>query len=356
MSEEQETLGSYLRRERKKRDVSIEQIAYATRISLKMLSALEEDQHELLPAQPFVRGYLQAYAKYVNLDPKDVLLRYQHHLATRPNREVWNNRPNIEDEDAGANEKRKLIWITAGFLVVLAGSGTYFWLKGKLQEENAKALNRAPVLKNIANPGIDALVGKSDNPAAKTIDPVADLAKVAPIPEKPGDAKPTPGKPEVKATDTPVSTTAAATAKPETKPAEEAKAEAEKTAATTAAVDDTPKKYNLSLKAKEDVWLRFQTDSDEIKDLILRKDKVITVRANKIIRMFSGNVKAMTGTLNGQELESLTQGDWKRSVVIPFSEIPNVTLPLFPGSGEGGSEAQSTAKKENSGERNSSTQ
>ena len=71
MSEEQETLGSYLRRERKKRDVSIEQIAYATRISLKMLNALEEDHHQLLPAQPFVRGYLQAYAKYVSLDPKD---------------------------------------------------------------------------------------------------------------------------------------------------------------------------------------------------------------------------------------------------------------------------------------------
>ena len=48
MTEENESLGGYLKRERKKRDISLEQVSYATRISLKMLSALEEDTHDVL--------------------------------------------------------------------------------------------------------------------------------------------------------------------------------------------------------------------------------------------------------------------------------------------------------------------
>ena len=84
MNEMNESLGSYLRRAREEKNVSVEQVAYATRISLKMLRALEEDDHTALPAPTFVRGYLQAYAKYVRIDTQDLLLRYQHHLATAP--------------------------------------------------------------------------------------------------------------------------------------------------------------------------------------------------------------------------------------------------------------------------------
>ena len=201
---------------------------------------------------------------------------------------------------------------------------------------------------NVSDPAaaLDTITGKSDA-GGKTQDPLAELAKTPGGAAKPADAK---------ATDTPVSTTAAATVKPEPKPTvaeikPEPKPEPVKqpeTSTETAAESETPKKYNLTLTAKEDVWLRFQTDKDEVKDLILRRNKAITIRANKVIRMFSGNVKAMNGNLNGQALDTLTQGDWKRSVVIPFSEIPNVSLPLFPGAGEG--EPRSTAKKDTSSE------
>ena len=369
LDEEQETLGSYLRRERKKRDVSIEQIAYATRISLKMLNALEEDQHGNLPAQPFVRGYLKAYAKYVNLDPKDVLLRYQHHLATQPSEVPWNSQSRLDAEEDSNSEKRRLVWIACALGVILLGGGTFYWLRNKLQEENARAMSRAPVLKNAT---ADVAVGPlpippspalTAVPTTSTHDPLATLPqKPIPAPALVDATKTTaPKTPEAKppVAPPPAPIPAPVVATPPVQPPPVVKPPPpEPPAPTTAATDSGPKKYNLSLKAKEDVWIRFQTDTDETKDLILRKDKTITIRAEKIIRMFSGNVRAMTGNLNGQALDSLTQGDWKRSVVIPFSEIPNVSLPLFPGGpGEGSSEsARSTPKKAESGTSSTSSQ
>jgi len=81
---DQESLGSYLKRVREEKGISIEQVAYATRISLKMLAALEDDDHSALPAPTFVRGYLQAYAKDGHIDTQELRVRYQHHRAVAP--------------------------------------------------------------------------------------------------------------------------------------------------------------------------------------------------------------------------------------------------------------------------------
>jgi cytoskeletal protein RodZ len=72
-----ESLGSYLKRERELRQISIAEIAQTTRIPSRMLEELENDRLEALPADVFVRGYLRAYARAVSLDEGDVLARYK---------------------------------------------------------------------------------------------------------------------------------------------------------------------------------------------------------------------------------------------------------------------------------------
>lgn len=73
-----ETLGQYLKREREFRQISLREVATATRIGLSALQALEEDRCETLPGEVFVRGYLKSYARHIGLDLSDVLLRYDH--------------------------------------------------------------------------------------------------------------------------------------------------------------------------------------------------------------------------------------------------------------------------------------
>ena len=72
-----ESLGSYLKREREIRQISIAEVAQTTRIPIRIITQLENDELEVLPADIFIRGYLRAYARAVSLDEGEVLSRHQ---------------------------------------------------------------------------------------------------------------------------------------------------------------------------------------------------------------------------------------------------------------------------------------
>lgn len=77
-----ETLGQYLIRERKMREIDLEEIINKTRIRRNYLQALEKDELEMLPPRPFVYGFLKAYAQYVGLDGDDLVTRYVDQLQS----------------------------------------------------------------------------------------------------------------------------------------------------------------------------------------------------------------------------------------------------------------------------------
>ncbi|MCC6873120.1 MAG: helix-turn-helix domain-containing protein [Sandaracinaceae bacterium] len=71
-----EPLGRFLRREREIKQISLEEIAQTTRVPLRMLQHIEDDQFDLLPGEVFARGFLKSYAASVGLDPVIVLERF----------------------------------------------------------------------------------------------------------------------------------------------------------------------------------------------------------------------------------------------------------------------------------------
>ncbi len=71
------TLGSFLREKREKKGVSIRETTEITKISAKMLEAIENDDYATLPAEAFSRGFYSMYAEFLELDPADILNRYQ---------------------------------------------------------------------------------------------------------------------------------------------------------------------------------------------------------------------------------------------------------------------------------------
>ncbi|MCB9601825.1 MAG: helix-turn-helix domain-containing protein [Sandaracinus sp.] len=77
-------VGDYLRRERELRAVSLEEIAQTTRIPLKVLRDLENDRHEQLPGDVFVRGFLRSYSRALGLDDTQVVARYDSGRAPAP--------------------------------------------------------------------------------------------------------------------------------------------------------------------------------------------------------------------------------------------------------------------------------
>ena len=57
--------GERLKREREMREVSLNEVTVATRISVRFLQALENEDWEKLPGGVFNRGFVRAVARYL---------------------------------------------------------------------------------------------------------------------------------------------------------------------------------------------------------------------------------------------------------------------------------------------------
>jgi cytoskeleton protein RodZ len=71
------SLGQTLKEEREARNISIEEIASATKIVPRYLEALETDHLEIMPGGFFIKGIIRTYARSIGLDPDEVLAKYR---------------------------------------------------------------------------------------------------------------------------------------------------------------------------------------------------------------------------------------------------------------------------------------
>lgn len=69
-------IGETLRAARCEQGLSLSDAAGATRIRERYLSALEDDEFEVLGEDVYVRGFLRNYARYLGLDPGPLLAEY----------------------------------------------------------------------------------------------------------------------------------------------------------------------------------------------------------------------------------------------------------------------------------------
>ncbi len=70
------SFGENLRREREKRKITLDQISQSTKISTRMLHALEEEKFNQLPGGIFNKGFVRAYARAVGLDEEQAVADY----------------------------------------------------------------------------------------------------------------------------------------------------------------------------------------------------------------------------------------------------------------------------------------
>jgi transcriptional regulator with XRE-family HTH domain len=75
--EERESLGKYLKKERENRKVSLKEVSKQIKVREPFLRAVEEDRRDLLPPVTYVKGFLSAYAKFLGVDPNEVIVRYE---------------------------------------------------------------------------------------------------------------------------------------------------------------------------------------------------------------------------------------------------------------------------------------
>ncbi len=74
------SFGRYLQSIRLEKNISLEQVAAQTRIGLGNLMLVEQENHEQLPAEVFVKGFLRSYAAAIGADGDEAVRRYESRL------------------------------------------------------------------------------------------------------------------------------------------------------------------------------------------------------------------------------------------------------------------------------------
>ena len=249
-------------------------MAKNTRVREYILKAIEEDRYDLLPAPTYVKGFLLAYTKYLNLDRKDILLRYESILKGEPvkqepvKREPVKGEPVPPPDTPSPQPKKKISWNARQTWVVggvVAASLVIFYF----------------------------------------FSPYSSTPRIEPGPEKP-----------------PVASSPPAPVPP---PAPEKKTDVEEKkplassppAAATKSVQEK-RDISLQLKAIERTWLNFQADNQSEEDMILNPGEGISVLASNQIRIIIGNAGGLDLVLNGKTLNKYgTSGEVVRLIITP---------------------------------------
>lgn len=114
------TFGENLRREREMRAVTLEEIAESTKISTRLLKALESDQFSELPGGVFTRSFIRAYAQYLGLDEEHVLAEYKRAAGAPSDNDLTRLVPSKSVRSLAGPQARLLSWVV---IAILLGSG-----------------------------------------------------------------------------------------------------------------------------------------------------------------------------------------------------------------------------------------
>lgn len=111
------SFGTWLRRQREVREISLREIADVTKISIRYLEALEQDRFDVLPAPVFAKGFLREYARYVGLDIDEVVNSYlTAQAALEPEEEPSRKKTTVR---GGALERTSGLLLTLAVIVLL---------------------------------------------------------------------------------------------------------------------------------------------------------------------------------------------------------------------------------------------
>jgi cytoskeletal protein RodZ len=75
------TVGEILAAERRRQGKTISDVVEGTKIRSRLIDALEQGDHDVLPSPAYVKGYIQSYARYLEIPAEPLLEQYKRDSA-----------------------------------------------------------------------------------------------------------------------------------------------------------------------------------------------------------------------------------------------------------------------------------
>src|SRR5207244_1028049 len=122
-------IGEKLRLEREARGIALRDISEQTRISMRYLEAIENDDYRHLPGGIFNRSFIRAYAKFVGYDENDAIEDYARTLRERGDstEETPTKYRTTVYTDDGAMHTRSPLFTLLLAIIILAALSLAVW-------------------------------------------------------------------------------------------------------------------------------------------------------------------------------------------------------------------------------------
>ena len=256
--------GALLRAAREKKGWSLRDAEEATKIRMRYLEALEEENYDILPGAVYVKGFLRNYAKYLEIDPDEIIAMYQESAEQKPQERPQETTP-----------------------VMVASRSRPKWLKA--------LVIGAVVVAAIFTASY--LIGSNDG----DVQSPASGYLPTPVPNAPENPAP-PAEPQGG------------------DPPSDEEPNAENPSSETPVYEGLV----LELRLSEDCWLSYRVDNQPVVEKTYPAGTVMTLHAQQSVTFFSiGNAGGLTIIANGRELPKLGKsGDVVRNYVVTKDNIP----------------------------------
>ncbi|MFH1984733.1 MAG: RodZ domain-containing protein [Pseudomonadota bacterium] len=283
------SFGRYLRSVRLEKGIALEAIAASTRIGWETLSRIEDEDHEKLPAEVFVKGFIRSYAKAVGADGDLAIQDYEKSLA--------------EFRTAAQNQSERLrshhvFWprLAMGVLLlaVIVAASIYALSTGEGPSVEPAPASPPPVTTMAATPD-SAAVTSLPTPAAVLSPPPA--ATPSPAPEA-APSPPVTAEPPAKEAPAP----APSAAPPEGPPSEALPAEMTQ---------------RLLINTVEETWIKVTTDGMRTTEYMLKPGDHLQLEAEKGFDLLIGNAAGIAMQLNGQSVPILGNSGQVVTIQVP---------------------------------------
>ena len=311
------SFGAKLKLEREKRKITLEQISVSTKIGIRMLQALEEDNFNQLPGGIFNRGFVRAYSRFLGLDEDQTIADYMQASgdalpastelasregaslenaaqegAARENKDKDKDRKRDNDqvshlEARAEGPARQVPWgVFAGALLVVA-LALSFW-SHRRREHTRQPVRPAPAAAatQVSGPQVPGQSSGSDLPTASAPTGVS--------------------APSVVPSAVPKTSHDGATVSPAV----------------------TGGEFTVVIKSREESWTTITVDGKTISSELLPAGTERAVQGRKEITVRTGNAGAVDFQFNGKKVN--TGGDYGEVKTITFGRggiLPNAPPP-----------------------------
>lgn len=315
--------GQILKEARERAGVSLNEVSFSTKISLKVLQSIEEGDHDRLPPKAFLRGFVRSYAEYLKLDVQSIMNQFQEEMgSTKPlDASIPNQTPpppgTSFDKEVNQSQRRFPVAKAAVVVLILALIQGVLSVQKMLSRYQEEKVTEPVAVTSAEDEKMNSMIPEP-LPAPSQNPDLQDPLTVAPLPttsttqfmiagktptstSSSSTSSTTTTKPPVTTTTKPPVTTT--TMKPPVTTTTTTQASAVTTQAPSTTTTTIPKKapQELIIEALDSVQITYQVDDGPSKSANLNADQFLTIKAKAKLTVEFSNGAAVSIIQNGRD-------------------------------------------------------